>query len=283
MGKLSTSESSKPKVSQRIQIVIVAAALAGGMFMSLVAPGSKVYAVDYNAEIKKLQTENASNESTRTSLQASAATLEAKISSLQTNIAALDGLIQSNESLRTDLTGKIAANQAEITRNSEILKVSIREMYIDGDMSMMEKMASSDSLSEYVDKEQYTISAQDEIQKTLDKISSLKKQQEQQKQQVDQLLTDSRTMQSQIAAQKEELSGLLSQNQSQQAQYSQTIATNNSQITDLERQQAEENARFLREQAALAAAAKAKAAQTNTPVVQEAAPAGVSAVTDAWI
>lgn len=281
MGKLSTSESSKPKVSQRIQIVIVAAALAGGMFMSLVAPGSKVYAVDYNAEIKKLQTENASNESTRTSLQASAATLEAKISSLQTNIAALDGLIQSNESLRTDLTGKIAANQAEITRNSEILKVSIREMYIDGDMSMMEKMASSDSLSEYVDKEQYTISAQDEIQKTLDKISSLKKQQEQQKQQVDQLLTDSRTMQSQIAAQKEELSGLLSQNQSQQAQYSQTIATNNSQITDLERQQAEENARFLREQAALAAAAKAKAAQTNTPVVQEAAPAGVSAVNGA--
>lgn len=270
MGKLSESlESVKSKkLSQKILILAVLA-------VSLIGVTQSASAVDYNAEIKKLQTQNATNESTRNNLQTSAATLQEKIASLQTTINALDGLIKSNESIQGELAVKIADNAARIVREQTILNDSIRQLYIENDMTMLEKMASSKTLSDYVDKEQYTLSAQAEVTRGLERIDTLKAEQQKQKDQVEQLIKDSSAMQSQLSNDKQEVSRLLAMNESEQANYSQSIASNNSQITDLERQQAEENARFLRAQAALAAAAQRKA---TGPVTQMAAPSNVSAV-----
>jgi surface antigen len=282
MGTLSSSqESAKTNtVTAKIRLITIGATLAVTI---IAASFGQASATDYDAEIKKLQNQNATNESQKIDLQNSAATLQTKITNLQTTISALQSLIQSNESIRNDLNQKIAANQAEIAHEQTILSDSLRDLYIENDMSMLEKMASSKSLSEYVEKEQYSISAQSAVTDSLDRINDLKAEQQKQKDQVDQLLTDSKTMQSQIASEKVEVDRLLALNQSSQTQVSQTIASNNSQITDLQRQQAEENARFLREQAALASAAQQKAAASGTPVVpvQSAASSSIAAVNGA--
>lgn len=240
--------------------------------------GGTASAVDYNAEIKKLQNQNASNESSRQNLQGAAITLEAKITNLQTTISALDNLIRVNETQRTDLTANIAANEAEIGKEREALKVSIRKLYIENDMSMLEKMASSRSLSDYVEREQFELSAQASVKESMDHIARLQDEQKKQRTQVDQLIKDDKMMQAKMASEKQEVNRLLALNQSQQAEYTQSIASNNSQIGELEREQAEENARFLREQAALAAAAQRKASAGGMPIVAQAAPAGVRAV-----
>ncbi|HSH17887.1 MAG TPA: CHAP domain-containing protein [Candidatus Saccharimonadales bacterium] len=242
-----------------------------------IASGS-TSAINYNAEIKKLQNQNATNEQNRQQLQGAALTLEAKITNLKTTIAALDNLIRVNESQRAGLTASIAAHEAEIAKEREALKVSVRKLYITSDMSMMEKMASSRNLSDFVEKEQFEVSAQESVQDSMDAIKRLQEEQKQQKAQIEQLLEDNRMMQGKMAGEKQEVDRLLALNQSEQAQYSQNIASNNSQIGELERQQAEENARFLREQAALAEAARKKAMQNNMPVVQMAPPANVRAV-----
>lgn len=233
-------------------------------------------AIDYNAEIKKLQNQNTANESNKQELQGVALTLEARIGNLQTTITALDNLIRINETQRTDLAANIAANEAEISKEREALKVSIRKLYIENDMTMLEKMASSKSLSDYVEKEQFELSAQASVKESMDHITQLQDEQRQQKAQIEQLLQDNKLMQAKMASEKQEVNRLLALNHSQQAEYSQTIAANNSQIGELERAQAEENARFLREQAALAAAAQRKSG--GAPVTQLAAPAGVRAV-----
>lgn len=242
-----------------------------------------VAAVNYDAEISRLRAANSGNEAQKQALQNSAASLSAKITSLQTTISALEGLIANNESIRSDLTQKIAANQAEVAKEQELLKASIRDLYISSDMSMLEKMASSKSLSDYVEKEQFTVATQDAVNKRMERISSLKAEQQKQQSQIETLIADSRTMQSQVAAEKQQASELLSQNQSQQASVSGTIAANDSQITGLQRQQAEDNARFMREQQAAAAAARARANNSNTPVVpvQTAATSSLRAVNGA--
>lgn len=262
------------KLSQRILITAILAVSVIGATRS-----EPVSAVDYNAEIKKLQSQNAANENTRQDLQASAATLQEKITSLQTTITALDNLIKSNENIRGELAVKITENAAQIVREQNILKDSIRSLYIENDMTMLEKMASSKTLSDYVDKEQYTLSAQAEVKRGLDRINALKAEQQKQKDQVETLIADSTGMQTQINNDKQEVSRLLALNESEQASYSQAIATTSNQISDLERQQAAENARFLREQAALAAAAQRKSG--GAPITQAAAPSSVSAVNGA--
>jgi surface antigen len=275
MGILSTViESTKPKLrAAKTYLIPVIASVAVSV---IAAPHAA--AVNYDAEIKKLQTQNTAQESNRQDLQATAMTLQAKITNLQTTISALNNLMEINMGRRSDLAQQIVAVQGEIDKEQTILNDSIRKLYIENDMSMLEKMASSKTLSDYVDKEQYTLSAQASVKRSLDHITNLKNEQQQEKTQVDQLLADNKLMQSQLATQKQELDTLLAGNQNDQAAVSQTIDTNNNQITDLQRQQAEENARFLREQAALAAAAQRKAAASGTPVVQQAAPAGISAV-----
>lgn len=238
-------------------------------------------AVDYNAEIQKLQTQNSSNETNRSNLQTAASDLQTQIANLQAGIANLDKQIANNQTQQAELNQKIEANKAEIARQQAILADSIRKLYISNDMSTLEMVASSKNLSEYVDRQQYTLAAQSSVKQSMDRITALKSTQEKQKKQVDGLLADNTAMQSQMSEQKKQVSTLLAMNQSQQAQYSATIASNNSQITDLQKQQAEENERFLRAQAAAAAAAKAKAAANGTPVTQEAAPSGVRGVNGA--
>lgn len=248
MGILSTFlESTKPKkYSKRLQ----AAPFAVALIITIVCAAQPVEAVDYNAEIQKLQTQNSQNENNRQTLQGEALTLEAKIANLQTTIAALDNLIAGNEAQRSDLVASIAALEAQIAGERIVLADSIRDLYIENDMSMLEKMASSKSLSDYVEKEQYTLSAQTKVKDSMDKIASMQNQQKKQKSQIEQLLADSKKMQSQLSNDKQEVNRLLALNQSEQDKVSQTIAANNAQIGDLERKQAAENASFLRSQAA---------------------------------
>lgn len=266
MGKLSVNQESLKSKTFSLKVLITAL-----VAVSLIGITGSASAVDYNAEIKKLQNQNAVNESTRSTLQASAATLQEKIANLQTTISALDGLVKSNEAIRADLAVKIAENTAKIAYEQTILNDSIRQLYIENDMTMLEKMASSKTLSDYVDKEQYTLSAQAQVTRGLGRINSLKAEQQKQKNQVDQLIKDSSTMQTQLNNDKQEVGRLLALNESGQAAYTQSIANNNSQITNLERQQAEENARFLRSQAV----------KSGGPVTQLAGPSNILAVNGA--
>lgn len=278
MGTLSLLQERRTtkKYFEKVKIILAATAFVCSIGIAT-APQS-VAAVDYDAEIKKLQTQNATNETNRQALQSEAQTLEQKIASLQATIASLGSQILDNVTEQERLAGKIRETEAEIAKNQTILTNSIRDLYIQNDMSMLEKMASSESLSEYVEREQYTVSAQAEVTEGLDRINELKVQQQKQKSAVEQLITDNKAMESRVAAEKIELNRLLAMNQTEQAAYTQTIATNNAEITDLQREQAEENARFLREQAALAAAAQRKSSSNNALVTQQAAPAGVAAV-----
>ncbi|HEX8350352.1 MAG TPA: CHAP domain-containing protein [Hymenobacter sp.] len=232
-------------------------------------------AVDYNAEIQKLQAQNDADATNRQQLQTSALTLEQQIADLRTTIANLETQLQSNQQDRALLIIKIEETGKQITEKQVYLGQLLRQLYIEGDISMMEKVASSKNMSDYVEKEQYNIAMQSKIKASLDHINKLKKQQESQKVLVEKLIADNKAMETQVSTEKQEVSRLLALNQTQQAEYTQNIATNSTEINDLQREQAEENLRFQREQAALAAQARQKAAEQkaagNAP-----APAAVS-------
>ncbi|HSH55208.1 MAG TPA: CHAP domain-containing protein [Candidatus Limnocylindrales bacterium] len=267
------------------KVKVLSLAIVATVSLGLVQPA---IAVDYNQEIQKLRTQNDSNGANRADLQTQAASLETKIANLQTTIATLEETIRQNQQQREELAANIKATEQEIARQKKLLGVAVQRLYIENDMSLMERMASSQNLSEYVEKEEYGLSVQAEIQKGIQRINQLKKQQEAQKAQVEQLLADNKLMQDRLASEKQEVARLLAMNQEQQASYTQQISANNSQITDLQRQQAEENARLLREQEAAARAARQRAMAdaarrgVAAPMPQQApqamAPAGVSAV-----
>jgi len=265
MGLLSNFESkNRTKNSKNRYFITVTVALVA-MLAGIVQP---VSASSYSAQIQDLQNQNTSNQSSRSNLQSSAATLQGQIDALQTTIATINDQIATNQTRQAEVNQQIADTQAKITQEQGILSDSVRKLYIQNDMSMLEMMASSKNLSDYVDREQYTVAAQTSVKKELDKINALKAQEQKQKKQVDGLLADNRAMQSQLTKQKAQVDNLLAMNETQQAAYTASIAANNSKITDLEQKQAAENAAFL----------KQAQRSPSSSATQVAAPAGISPV-----
>lgn len=202
------------------------------------------FAAHLNGQINQLQQENQQTDSEQNVLEGEAASLGAKISTLQSEIAELEKQIRDNQVKNAEVQTKITAAETELERQKDLLGQNIKAMYLEGDISTLEMLASSNDLSEFVDKQQYRESLQSKIKDTLDSITALKLELKGQKEALEKLIADQEHMQGQLAAQRAENSRLLALNQNQQAELESEIRQNNARISELRRQQATENARI---------------------------------------
>jgi len=198
----------------------------------------------FDEQIKALQQANAGAQGTLGDLQAQAASYEDAINKLQVQINALQQIIAANLAEQAQLQQQIEAGKQELARQRQLLATDIKTMYQDGEPSTLEMLASSNNLSDFVDKEEYRTAVQKKIQDTLKKIQELQRKLEQEKAKVDQLLRDQQAQQAQLAGAKAQQNSMLTYNQGQQAAYNQQIKDNKTKIAALRAQQAAENARL---------------------------------------
>jgi surface antigen len=201
-----------------------------------------VRADQFDQQIKDLQSQNSGASASVGQLQAQANTYQDAISQLQAQIGALQGQITDNQNKQASLAQQITDKQNEIIHQRAVLGDDIKAMYVDGQITTIEQLATSKDLSDFVDKEEYRNTIQTTIQNTLKQIASLQQQLQGQKAQIDQLLTDQKSQQSQLASAQSQQNSLLAYNQQQQTAYTQQIQANSSKISDLRRQQAAANA-----------------------------------------
>jgi peptidoglycan hydrolase CwlO-like protein len=198
----------------------------------------------FDEQIAALQQQNAANRSSLGSLRAQAASYQDAINKLQVQIDSLQHLIDANLQRQRELQAEIDQNEAELARQRRLLGQDIKMMYIDGQPTSIEMLATSKNLSEFIDKEEYRSAVQKKIQDTVKKISELQLQLAKQKQEIEQLLKDQQAQQASLDADRAEQASLLAYNKSQQTAYNQQIAANQAKIGDLRRQQAVLNSRY---------------------------------------
>lgn len=216
-------------------LVVVAGSLTGVKIAS---------AQSLQEQINALSQENANNQNAVSQLKDQAASYQDAINQLQNQIGGLQTQIDANTKQQETLQKKIEEAEAELAKQKDLLGKNIRAMYVEGDISTLEMLASSNDLSEFVDKQQYRESVKDKITETLTKINDLKHQLKGQKEQVDSLIKEQENQRAQLAASQREQNNLLSYNQGQQAEFNQKTKANQAKITELVRQQAIENARL---------------------------------------
>jgi surface antigen len=214
------------------------------IFVAAFSTYSMVFADRFDEQINQLKADNSQKQGAAKTLQVQADTIQGVINGLQQQIDVLQQQIVENTAKSDALKVKITEAEAELARERDLLGQNIKAMYLEGDISTLEMLASSKDLSDFVDKQQYRSSVKDKIKDTLDKITALKLELNSQKEQVEKLLKDQEAMQATIAAQKAQQADLLSFTEAQKSQYLQAIKANNSQIASLRAQQAAENARL---------------------------------------
>jgi peptidoglycan DL-endopeptidase CwlO len=222
------------KMPTRIGVIAVVLILG----VSFVIPNARASIQD---QINALQQENSRNRSIVSDLRNQATSYQDAINQLQAAINALQAQIDANTAEQTRLQNEITKAEEELVKQKKILGESIRTMYVQGQISTLEMLASSDDLSDFVDKQVYHGTVQDKIRDTLNKITALKNQLSEQKNQVERLLAEQNAKQSQQTAARNEQNALLSYNQSQQAAYNQKTRDNQSKIDALIAQQRRAN------------------------------------------
>lgn len=236
----------KQKTSQKNPSPVKKRFLVAAVLLSMVVAGVSVPAVKASLQdqINQLSQENADKQAQNNALANEATSLQDKINGLQSKINALQTEINDNQTQITNLEGEITKAEAELTKQRDLLGQNIRAMYVEGDVSTLEMLASSQDLSEFVDKQQYRTSVQAKIKDTLQRVNDLKHQLNAQRETLQRRLDDDKRNQSELASQKGEQDQLLGLNQGQRDALDSQIRGNSKKIEELKRQQAAENVRL---------------------------------------
>lgn len=227
-------------LSTKSVILMASLILSVGSFSTY----SLVFADQFDTQINQLRAENNQKQSVVSALMDRADDLQGVIAGLQNQIDILQGQINESKAKSESLKVEIAKAEAELQRQRGLLGQNIRSMYLEGDISTLEMLASSKDISDFVDKQQYRNSVQDKIKTTLDKITELKLKLNAQKEEVEKLLDEQQLLQGKVASQRNEQQRLLNLNVSEQAALNQQIKDNKGRIAELQRQQVIENAKL---------------------------------------
>lgn len=237
MTKLYLKRAKNSKVKIYVKILLI----------NLIVFGLTVGSVSANAlqsQINALQQTNANAVAEQANLEAASMAISDRINSLQVSIATLQNQIQENQNKSNAAQAKINERQNEIDEQRKILGVNVRAMYLDDQVTTLEKLASSKNFSYFVDKEEYQVSVQNKIRDIMATIETLKKEQEAEKQKIDNIIKDQSVIQQDMQKQQAESNQLLALNQKQITEYENTIAANKQKISSLQAQQAAENAKY---------------------------------------
>ncbi len=224
----------------RLRLVACSFALAGLVGGSLV-----VHADQYDNQINALQQQSSVAQNEVNSLQSQASSYQNAIAVLQGQISALQSALAINEAKQASDQAQIVQAQQNIIQQKALLAAEVRSLYIDGQLTTIEELATSKSLSDYVDKQTYTISVQNKINGMITQIANLETQLQQQKAQLTILINTQNQQNDLLASDESQQQSLLNYNQAQQASYNQQIQSNQSQIATLRAEQIAANSRLV--------------------------------------
>ncbi len=237
--KTQKKKNSLIQILQRLHLGVVVLVLA----FSFVAART-VLADRFTDQINQIKQENNVKQGRLDVLKVEADGLQATISALQSQINGLQAQINENQAKNDQLQKDIIEAEAELAKQKKLLGQSIKAMYLEGQISTIEMLASSNDLSEFVDKQQYRDAVKTKIKNTVDKVTALKQQLKTQKEEVERLLKEQKILQANVASQKAEQDRLLGLNVGEQSTVNQQMKDNYARIAELRRQQAIENAKI---------------------------------------
>ena len=220
--------------------------LIGLTFASTVAVfyGVPALADRYDEQIKALREHNKSLEAKAAELRIYAATLAEELASLEVERQVILGQISETDGKIAVLTEKIKQTEREILDNQDALGLVLKEMYFADQISPIERLASSKTISDYINEETSRDSMRRSLINKVDEIEVQKKKLEEQKKQTEVLLASQKAQRDDVLAKETAKNKILSQTRGEESNYRALAEANNKKVKDLEAAQAEEMRRL---------------------------------------
>lgn len=195
-------------------------------------------------QINDLNRQNSETRKQINSLRLEATNYQELIESLAAQIAEYERQIVERQAESDKLQEQIDIQQKELDTQKNLLGQNIRAMYLQGDITTIEMLATSKTLSEFFDKQHYQETVKNKIKSSLDKITTLKAELSAKQSEVKKIIQQQEELKLQADAQRAEQDRLLTYNRTQQTEFNNQIRENQQRINELKVQQAVENARL---------------------------------------
>jgi peptidoglycan DL-endopeptidase CwlO len=231
-----------PKIKIKIQRAILIALVAVLGFGAM--PVHVVSADTYDEQIKALQGEISQFQIEAANLRSQANTLQNEVNALQAERNALQIQIDKNQVELDKINADITTTEKRIDNQRKLLADNLHSTYIDGSITPIEILASSNSISNFIDKQEYRNKIQQNISLTLKKVRDLRQHLSDQKKAAERTLADQKAQHDTLAAKESQQAQLLADTQGQEATYQQLSSQKNSQIASLRAAQAAANTKW---------------------------------------
>jgi peptidoglycan hydrolase CwlO-like protein len=240
LGVTMVHHNTTSKKTLKLSPLLAAAAM---VVSSIIAP-VVARADQFDDQINAIKQQQNVNQQSANVLGAQANDVQSQINDLQNQIAAIQAQIDINTARQNDLQNQIDAAQKKLDEQKSMLSANIRAMYIEGDISPLEMIASSKNLSDFVDKQEYRDRIKDSISGTMDEIERLKKQLNDQKVEVAKILDDQKSLRASLDQKNADAGAKLASINQDKASFDAQIKQQSGQIAGLKAQQRAANARL---------------------------------------
>lgn len=202
-----------------------------------------VSADQYDDKISSLQADMSRYQAEADRLNAESVSLSNTLAQLTNDKNALQAQIDLSQAQFDKLTIEITDTEKKINDNQDALGKIIADLYVDGSVSPVEMLASSQNIGDFLDKQEYRNSVKDQLSGTIKKVKDLKQQLSQQKSDVEKVLNTQKSARDDLAAKETEQATLLAKTQDDEAGYQNLIKDSQAQIAAAKAAQAALRAR----------------------------------------
>lgn len=210
-------------MSSKFLLVFLSVLIMLGVSTQIV---QRVSADQYDDKINALQQDIDGYNAQAAQLADQAKTLQSAIAGLQSQAAVIQAQIDISQARYNQLVIQIAETEQKIEDNKTALGKTIASMYVDDQITPLEMFASSKSIGDYMDKQEYRTSVRSQLTGTIAKIKKLKVQLDIQKVDISRVIGDQQNSKSALVAKQNEQQNLLDQTKGEEAAYQQLITTN---------------------------------------------------------
>ena len=220
----------------------VAVLVAGSGVFAL---GSHVFARDYEAEIKAKEQEASKYNSEASRLGEMADNLQSELDKINNQITAIQGQIVDSQKKIDNLNAQIKRNEILIKQRRKAMGQVLADMHVDDQISPLEMLASSNSIGDYIDKQEQRSSLRTSLNGKIKEIKALQKKLEENKKLVENTLRDQEAQRNVLSSKQSEKAKLVADTKNDQNAYSALAQKRNSEVAKLREEQAAANRRAL--------------------------------------
>lgn len=219
-------------------LIVAAVVLTAALSPIQLFRAEPAYADQYDDKIAALQRQIDAYDAEAQKLAKQADTLQRQLAVLANQKAAVQVRIDANQAKYDKLQHDIAVNEQKIADNRDALGETLADMYVDDKISPLEMLASSSTISDFIDKQEQRESIRDNLSKTIEEIKALKIKLEADKVAVTKVLEEQKAQRGILAGKEAQRQQLLAQTKGSESKYKSMISNKNNQIEELRREAA---------------------------------------------